>query len=69
MLEVDTEDKSLIEEPDGYITVMWHKVDMLQMPQGDIDARRTVGWLALIAITLMFWWLAHRAAPMQEKKA
>jgi hypothetical protein len=49
MLEIDTEDKALIAEPDGYITVMWHKIDSLSLPTEQLRMRQTIGWAALIA--------------------
>ncbi|RWF78421.1 MAG: hypothetical protein EOS26_05410 [Mesorhizobium sp.] len=41
MLEVDTEDKALAAEPDGYLHVMWPKVDELRMPTAPV-------WLACL---------------------
>jgi hypothetical protein len=61
MLEIDTEDKALIAEPDGYITVMWHKIDSLSLPTEQLRLRQIIGWAALIGMTLLFGWLARRA--------
>jgi hypothetical protein len=60
MLEIDSEDKALGAEPDGYITVMWHKVDALKMPTTAERSRSIVGWVVLLAIVALFGWLAWR---------
>jgi hypothetical protein len=60
MLEIDTEQKTLTREPDGYINVMWHKVESLQMPTAQEHTRTIVGWVAIIAVTLLFGGLAWR---------
>ena len=59
MLEIDTEEKTLLAERDGYIHVMWHKVDALQMPTGQDRTRMIIGWIAMIGIVALFGWLAH----------
>ncbi|MQX45677.1 hypothetical protein [Sinorhizobium medicae] len=59
MLEVDTEDKTLTAEPDGYIHVMWPKVEQLQMPTAQTQTRMIVGWIAMIGIAGLFGWLAY----------
>jgi hypothetical protein len=61
MLEIDTEDKALSSEPDGYIHVMWHKVEALQMPNAQMNMRTILGWVAMIGIVLLFGWLAWRS--------
>lgn len=58
MLEVDTEDKALTAEPDGYIHVMWPKVDQLQMPTAQAETRMIVRWIAMIDVAGLFGWLA-----------
>ena len=58
MLEVDTEDKALTAEPDGYITVMWHKIDAVEMPKAQTRTRTIVGWIVLVSIVALFGWLA-----------
>jgi hypothetical protein len=58
MLEIDTEDKALLAEPDGYINVMWHAVAGLQMPENAETFRTIVGWIALVGITVLFGWLS-----------
>jgi hypothetical protein len=60
MLEIDTEEKTLVAEPDGYINVMWHKVDALEMPTGNMWTRTVIGWIATIGIVLLFGALAWR---------
>ncbi len=62
MLEIDTEDKALVAEPDGYITLMWHKIDSIALPEGPILARKIIGWAALIALPLLLGWLAQTTA-------
>ncbi len=59
MLEVATEDKSLVAEPDGYITVVWPRVDSLALPESTIRWREGLGWTALVALTLGFGLLAQ----------
>lgn len=59
MLEVDTENKALKAEPDGYIHVMWPKVDQLQMPTPQAETRMIVGWIAMIDVAGQFGWLAY----------
>jgi hypothetical protein len=58
MLEVDTEDKALVEEPDGYIHVVWQKVDTIQLPSAAMYKRTVAGWVGLLALTLLFGFLA-----------
>lgn len=60
MLEIDTEEKTLVAEPDGYVNVMWHKVDALEMPTGHMQTRIIIGWIATIGIVLLFGVLAWR---------
>jgi hypothetical protein len=59
MLEIDTEEKTLLAERDGYIHVMWHKVDSLEMPVAQDRTRMIVGWIAMIGIVGLFGWLAY----------
>ena len=59
MLEIDTEEKTLLAERDGYIHVMWHKVDSLQMPTAQDRTRMIIGWIAMIGIVGLFGWLAY----------
>lgn len=61
MLEVDTEEKTLRDVPDGYITVMWPSVDSLEMPKEGKRLRMILGWIGLIGLAALFWWLARRA--------
>jgi hypothetical protein len=58
MLEVNAEDKALRGEPDGYITVMWPKVDSLAMPHAQTTTRKVIGWIALIGFVVLFGGLA-----------
>ena len=57
MLEIDTEEKTLTAEKDGYIHVMWHEVDSLQMPTAQTRMRTIIGWSAMIGIVGL--WLAR----------
>jgi hypothetical protein len=59
MLEIDTEEKTLTAERDGYIHVMWHKVDSLEMPTAQERTRTIVGWIAMLGIVGLFGWLAY----------
>jgi hypothetical protein len=61
MLEVDTEDKGLVGAPDGYLTVMWHSVGLLSMPDEAEQQRKIIGWTVLILVPLGLWILAARA--------
>lgn len=61
MLEVDTEQKTLRDEPDGYINVMWHKIDALKMPASQTQTRSMIGWSALVGLVVLFGLLAWRA--------
>ena len=61
MLEVDTEDKSLRDVPDGYLTVHWPQVAALSMPRGAMRERELIGWAGLIGLALLFFLLARNA--------
>lgn len=61
MLEVETEDKGLIDAPDGYLTVMWPRATAITLPEGVKRSRQIAGWVGLIGLALLFVWLAHRA--------
>jgi hypothetical protein len=61
MLEISTEDKDLIGAPDGYLTVMWHEIESIEMPDREENQRTTAGWTVLIAMPLVLLWLAARA--------
>jgi len=67
MLEIDTEDKTLVGERDGYINVMWHKLDALQLPTEGMRIRTSVGWVVLGGLMVLFGALAlsepRRASP------
>jgi hypothetical protein len=66
MLEVDTEEKTLTGAPDGYINVMWPKIESLQMPESHSNLRLIVGWLALIGIVVLLGTLAWREPPLRR---
>lgn len=66
MLEIDTEDRTLMAERDGYIHVMWHKVDALETPSAQDRTRLIVGWIALIGIVGLFGWLAYSESARQN---
>jgi hypothetical protein len=65
MLEVNSEDKLLPDAPDGYITVMWPRVDTLRMPRQTLRNVQILGWVGLIGLALLFGWLAWR----EDRKA
>ncbi|RWF86091.1 MAG: hypothetical protein EOR30_12470 [Mesorhizobium sp.] len=67
MLEIDTEDNGLAAEPDGYINVMWHKVEALQMPEGPERTRQIIGWIGIIAFVALFGGLAAFARVEHPK--
>ncbi|RWM76486.1 MAG: hypothetical protein EOR81_22805 [Mesorhizobium sp.] len=58
MLEIDTETKGLIAEPDGYINVMWPKVEALQMPEAQERTRQIIGWVGIVGFVVLFSALA-----------
>lgn len=58
MLEIDTETKGLIAEPDGYINVMWPKVEALQMPKAQERTRQIIGWVGIAGFVVLFGALA-----------
>ena len=60
MLEVDTEDKTLRDVPDGYLTVHWPQLASLRMPDKTLRNVQILGWIGLIGLTLLFGWLARR---------
>jgi hypothetical protein len=68
MLEIETEDKNLKAEPDGYINVMWHKIDKLQMPTRPWWTRTIIGWAALIGIVVLFGELARREPQTHTRR-
>lgn len=67
ILEVDTEDKALAAEPDGYLHVMWPKVDELRMPTAQTRTRLIVGWIAMVGVVALFGWLAFSAPGWRRK--
>ena len=56
----NTEEKTLRDVSDGYITVHWPKIAMLQMPRAKIRKRELIGWAGMIGLTLLFLVLAFR---------
>jgi hypothetical protein len=69
MLEIDTEEKTLTAERDGYIHVMWHKVDALHMPQTQTRTRAIIGWIAMVGIVALFGWLAYGESSHSRARA
>ena len=67
MLEVDTEDNTLSGVRDGYINVMWPKVESLQMPERQSYLRTIVGWIALIGLVVLFGVLAWREPSVRRR--
>lgn len=59
MLEVDGEDKALLDAPDGYLTVHWPRVASLEMPKAAKRDRERIGWLGLIGLAVLFLLLAR----------
>jgi hypothetical protein len=68
MLEIDTEEKTLAVAPDGYINVMWHKIDSLQMPSRPWWMRTIVGWIGLIGVVALFGFLALREPQTRVRR-
>jgi hypothetical protein len=69
MLELDTEDKALVPEPDGYLHVMWHKIDALEMPTAHNRTRMIIGWAALIGIVVLFGALTWNQPDRRRRAA
>lgn len=67
MLEVDTEDKALLAEPDGYLTIVWPRIDSLTLPTGAERTREGIGWIALVALALLFGLLARFARRHRDQ--
>ncbi len=59
MLEVETEDKGLLNTPDGYLTVMWPTLTFLQFPEQAIKMRQLLGWIILLTLAILFAILAR----------
>ena len=66
MLEVDTEEKSLRDVPDGYLTVHWPRVASLRMPTATLRNVQILGWIGLIGLAALFGWLAWRERPRRS---
>lgn len=66
MLEVDTEDKSLRDVPDGYLTVHWPTIAALSVPKGAMREREIIGWVGLIGLTLLFFLLARSVGQRRK---
>jgi hypothetical protein len=60
MLDVSSEDKSLLVAPNGYLMAMWPQISSLQMPEKVENGRKAIGWLTLVILPGLFWWLAVR---------
>ncbi|WP_027997135.1 hypothetical protein [Sinorhizobium arboris] len=69
MLEIATEDKSLAAEPDGYIHVMWPKVEALEMPENQERTRQIIGWVGIAAFVALFSALAVARTPEHSRRA
>jgi hypothetical protein len=67
MLEVDTEEKTLSGVRDGYINMMWPKIESLQMPDRQSYIRAIVGWIALIGVVVLFGLLAWREPQLSRQ--
>lgn len=66
MLEVATEDKSLLALPDGYINVMWPEVGALEQPKAYERNRQWFGWLVMLGIIGLFGWLSRTAILVER---
>lgn len=60
MLEVATEDKSLVGVPDGYLTFMWPRIATLVMPDAEMRNKQIAGWVGLLGMLALFGWLSWR---------
>ncbi len=67
MLEIDTEEKTMAEVPNGYRTVMRPKIESLQMPTGPSWIRTIVGWIALVAVVVLLGVLAWREPTLRTR--
>ena len=59
MLEVDTEEKTLPDVPDGYLHFMWPAVDSLVLPKDHLRGREIAGWVGLIGLLVLFLMLGR----------
>lgn len=66
MLEVATEDKSLLALPDGYINVVWPEVGALEQPKAYERNRQWFGWLVMLGIIGLFGWLSRTAILVER---
>lgn len=64
VLEVDQENKTLLNTPDGYLTIMWHNIDELKLPEDAKTERKIVGWATLLALNAGFLYLNRQPAPV-----
>ncbi len=59
-LEVDAEDKTLRDIPNGYVHVMWSNIDSITLPTRERENRELFGWVVLIGINAIFWYLIQQ---------
>ena len=57
-LDVAGEDRSLVGVRDGYLVVHWPTIGALAMPEAEERNREYLGWAVLLALVLLFGWLA-----------
>jgi hypothetical protein len=69
MLEIATEDKNLPGVADGYITAMWPTVASLSLPTARVYRRQIIGWVALVAIVLLFGGLIFAERPRARARS
>lgn len=58
-LDVAGEDRSLVGFRDGYLVALWPEIAAISMPEAEERNREYLGWAVLLALVLLFGWLAY----------
>src|SRR3954471_13402111 len=58
MMDVAGEDRSLLAAPDGYLIVHWAQIASVSLPTAEHQRREILGYVVLLALVLLFGWLA-----------
>lgn len=67
-LEIGAEGKTLAAVPNGYINIMWPKVDDIKMPKSQENAREWTGWGVLLLLNIGLYLLIRRELPRFAKQ-